>query len=158
MRVYFSLFTLASIFCLNCDLAQGHHAISATYDEDAIGTIQGVVVEVFWANPHVHYYLEVVDAAETTELWDIETGNLIGLSRSGWTKETIEVGDHVRVSGNLGREGTRRLNLDRDTLEVLNEDLGNSNHGIGTELFSNEPASSVSVQSVDASAVLSVDD
>ena len=158
MKVYCSLFTLVSVFCLNCDLARGHHAISATYDEDAIGTIQGVVVEVFWANPHVHYYLEVINDAEVTELWDIETGNLIGLSRSGWTKETIEVGDYIKVSGNLGREGTRRLNLDRDTLAVLNGNLENFNYGSGTGPFSNEPTNSANVQSVDASAVLSVDD
>ena len=63
--------------------------------------------------------MEVVNDEGSTELWDIETGNLIGLSRVGWTKDRIEVGDHVRVSGQLGRNGTKRLNLDRDSLEIL---------------------------------------
>ena len=120
MRVYFPLLAIASVACFNHDLAQGHHAISATYDEDSRGTIEGVVVDVFWANPHVHYYMEVVNDEGATELWDIETGNLIGLSREGWTKDKIEVGDHIRVSGQLGRNGTKRLNLGRDSLEVLN--------------------------------------
>ena len=119
MKHYIRLFTFASMACLYCGLAQGHHAISASYDEDSIGTIEGVVVEVFWANPHVHYYMEVVNDAGAAELWDIETGNLIGLSRTGWTKETIELGDRIRVSGHLGRDGTKRLNLDRDSLEII---------------------------------------
>jgi len=119
MRVFIPLLAFAGMVCLNVDLAQGHHAISASYDEDSLGTIEGVVVEVFWANPHVHYYMEVLNDEGATELWDIETGNLIGLSRTGWTKDTIEVGDHIRVSGQLGRNGTKRLNLDRDSLEVL---------------------------------------
>jgi len=31
----------------------------------------------------------------------------------------IEVGDNIRVSGQLGRNGIRRLNLDRDSLQIL---------------------------------------
>ena len=119
MKDYFPLFTFLSIACLTYDIAQGHHAISANYEEESVGTIEGVVVEVFWANPHVHYYLEVVNDDGVAELWDIETGNLIGLTRTGWAKETIELGDHIKVSGNLGRGGTKRLILDRDSLEIL---------------------------------------
>ena len=119
IKDYIRLFTFMSIACLNYDIARGHHAISANYEEDLVGSIEGVVVEVFWANPHVHYYLEVVNDNGATELWDIETGNLIGLTKAGWTKETIEVGDHIKVSGNLGRGGNKRLNLDRDSLEIL---------------------------------------
>jgi hypothetical protein len=120
MKVGFSLYLFLGIACLSCNPAAAHHAISANYDEGSFGTIEGVVVEVFWANPHVHYYLEVVDNDGATELWDVETGNLIGLGRAGWTKETIEVGDHIRISGQLGRNGTKRLNLDRESLEILN--------------------------------------
>ena len=95
------------------------YSSSSPSSQVLVGTIEGVVVEVFWANPHVHYYLEVVNDDGAAELWDIETGNLIGLTRAGWTKETIELGDHIKVSGNLGRGGTKRLNLDRDSLEIL---------------------------------------
>ena len=34
--------------------AGGHHAASANFTED-IGTVEGVVVDVFWNNPHVNY-------------------------------------------------------------------------------------------------------
>ena len=105
--------------CLKHNLALGHHAISANYDEHSLGTIEGSVVEVFWANPHVHYYLEITNDLGGIDLWDIETSSLIALSRAGWTKETIKVGDNIRVSGQLGRNGIKRLNLDRESLQTL---------------------------------------
>ena len=119
MTVHVRLFALLSVVCLSGELAQGHHAFSANYDADAVGTLEGVVLEVFWANPHVRYFLEVVNDAGTTELWDIESSNLSGMASAGWTKKTIEVGDQIRVSGDLGRNGRRRLALDKDSLEIL---------------------------------------
>ena len=59
MKSLISLVTLLSVTWLSSNLALAHHAISANYETDKVGTIDGVVVEVFWANPHVHYYLEV---------------------------------------------------------------------------------------------------
>ena len=100
-------------------VAQAHHAIAANYDISNIGTIEGVVVEVFWANPHVHYYIEVINNSGETELWDIETSNLISMMRSNWTRETIEVGDYIRISGSLGRDKIRRMLLDLESLEII---------------------------------------
>lgn len=101
-------------------LAQGHHAYSANYDPNLTGTLEGVVIEVFWANPHVRYFLEVVNEHGETELWDVESSNIGMMTAEGWSSETIEVGDHIRVSGGLGRDGLRRLSLDLDSLEILN--------------------------------------
>ena len=99
--------------------AQAHHALAANYVVDSRGTIEGVVVEVFWANPHIHYYMEVEDENGQTQLWDIESSNLANMIRSGWTKDTVTVGDRIRISGHLGRNGSRRLELDRESLEKL---------------------------------------
>ncbi len=101
--------------------AHGHHAFSANYDPNLTGTIEGVVIEVFWANPHVRYFLEVVNEDGETELWDVESSNIGMMTSEGWHRETIEVGDHIRVSGGLGRDGLRRLSLDLDSLEILSE-------------------------------------
>jgi len=98
--------------------ASAHHAVTANYVED-VGTIEGVVVEVFWANPHVHYYLEVTDDQGEVSLWDLESSNLNGMARAGWTRSTLEVGDRIRASGRLGREGRTRLALQLDSVEIL---------------------------------------
>ena len=101
--------------------AAGHHAYDANYVRDT-GSIEGVVVEVFWANPHVHYYLEVTNDGGGTTIWDVESDNLGVMERAGWTSETLQVGDRVRVSGRLGREGRSRLALDLSSLERLDDD------------------------------------
>ncbi len=119
MKILPSVLTIMGVVSLAVDTAAGHHALSANYNTDMIGTIEGVVVEVFWSNPHIHYYMEIENEDGVTELWDIESSNLANLIRTGWTKDTIEVGDRVRISGHLGRDGTRRLELDRESLEVL---------------------------------------
>ena len=43
--------------------ASAHHAITLNYDPNSSGEVEGVVEEVFWANPHVHYYLTVTEAS-----------------------------------------------------------------------------------------------
>ena len=94
---------IACAACLMWMPAHGHHALSANYIEE-VGTIEGVVVEVFWANPHVHYYIEVAGEDGTTRLWDLESSNLNGMASASWTRDTVKVGDRIRVSDRLGRE------------------------------------------------------
>ena len=98
--------------------ANAHHALSANYIEE-VGEIEGVVVEVFWANPHVHYYVEVTEEDGSTRTWNLESSNLNGMASAGWNRDTIQVGDRIRVSGRLGREGRPRLALERESLEII---------------------------------------
>ncbi|MDH3421243.1 MAG: DUF6152 family protein [Gammaproteobacteria bacterium] len=121
MKQLISLVVLLSSASLTGTVAHGHHAFAANYDPNLTGTIEGVVIEVFWANPHVRYFLEVVNENGETELWDVESSNIGMMTAEGWNRETIEVGDRIRVSGGLGRDGLRRLSLDLDSLEVLSE-------------------------------------
>lgn len=103
--IFFSL-SLSSI-----QPAVAHHAFAANYDMDNIGTVEGIVEEVAWANPHVHYYIQVTGEDGTTELWDGEAANLSILASRGWERNTIRVGDAIRVTGALGRDGIRRIQM-----------------------------------------------
>lgn len=85
--------------------ATAHHAITLNYDPNSSGEVEGVVEEVFWANPHVHYYLTVTEADGSTKLWDMETGNLNVMRTRGIARDRIKVGDRVRVTGIVGRDG-----------------------------------------------------
>ncbi len=51
--------------------AAAHHAFAANNEMDNVGTVEGIVEEVFWANPHVHYYIQVTkeDGTWTAEPW-----------------------------------------------------------------------------------------
>jgi hypothetical protein len=97
--------------------AAAHHAITLNYDPRVTGAVEGEVVEVFWANPHVHYYLEVAADDGAVKLWDMEAGNLNSMRGRGVARETIKVGDRVRATGVLGRDGHSAILADSLTME-----------------------------------------
>ncbi len=101
---------IAAVLAFSClpIVASAHHAFSANYDLTRIGTVEGIVEEVFWANPHVHYYIRVRNE-DREELWDVEDSNLNSMASRGWNRHTISAGDEIRVTGRLGRDGKRRI-------------------------------------------------
>lgn len=91
--------------------AVAHHAFAANYEMENVGTVEGIVEEVIWANPHVHFYIQVRNEDGTIELWDGEASNLSMMATRGWDRNTIRVGDAIRVTGALGRDGIRRIQM-----------------------------------------------
>lgn len=94
-----------------CQTSYAHHAFAADYENGNEGTVSGVVTEVVYKNPHARYYLEVTGDNGSSELWDLETMNIMMLGRMGWKKDTIQVGDEVTVTGILGRNDTNRMSI-----------------------------------------------
>lgn len=99
-----------------------HHAFAANYDINDVGTVEGTVQEVAWSNPHVHYYLQVTNEDGSTELWDVEGSNLSGMASRNWDRNTIRVGDAIRVTGALGRDGIHRIQM-REVVRLDGEPL-----------------------------------
>lgn len=97
--------------------AGAHHAITLNYDPSSSGVIEGVVEEVFWANPHVHYYLSVQAEDGSVELWDMEARNLNSMRARGVSRDTIQVGDRLVVTGMVGRSGAHAILADSVTQE-----------------------------------------
>ena len=100
-------------FQANVSLA--HHAFAADYEAGNEGTVEGTITEVMYKNPHARYYIEVTKGDGSTETWDLQTMNLMMLSRVGWKKDTLKVGDKIRVDGILGRNDTRRMSINTVT-------------------------------------------
>jgi hypothetical protein len=42
-------------------------------------------------------------------IWDAQTRSTNALTRVGWTKDTLRVGDKVTLEGNFGRDNARKL-------------------------------------------------
>jgi hypothetical protein len=89
--------------------AGAHHSFAAEFDYEATGTIEGDVIEVLFVNPHVRYFVAVVDAAGNEAIWDTQTSSMNTLLRYGWTEDLIQLGDRIKLTGNLGRDNTRKL-------------------------------------------------
>ena len=97
--------------------ATAHHAFAADYEAGNEGVVEGVITEVMYKNPHARYYLEVETGDGGTETWDLQTMNLMMLGRVGWKKDTLKVGDRVKVEGILGRNNTKRMSINVVTHE-----------------------------------------
>jgi len=79
-----------------------HHSYAAEFDRDAPMTIEGVVTEVWFKSPHVRYYVKVIDADGKEVLWDTRGLTPVKLVREGWMKDTIKVGDKIKIFGHVG--------------------------------------------------------
>jgi hypothetical protein len=87
-----------------------HHSSAAF----ALGheiALKGTVTNFEWTNPHVFIYLDVMADDSSVEAWRIEANSPNMLSRSGWKKEMVTVGDAVTVSGSPAKNKTKVMRL-----------------------------------------------
>ena len=101
-----------------------HHSFSAEYDSKKPVEIKGIVTKVEWMNPHVYFYLDVTDESGNITNWALEMGPPNGLERSGWTRNTMKVGDEVIVEGTLAKDGTKQANARSVTMAATGKKLG----------------------------------
>jgi hypothetical protein len=109
MRVR-TLLAVAFGVMLAATSALAHHSFSSEYDASKPVTLTGVVTKVEWLNPHVYFYINVKDESGKIVNWALEMGAPSGLQRQGWTRNTLKVGDTVKVEGSLARNGTPLAN------------------------------------------------
>jgi hypothetical protein len=84
-----------------------HHSAAAEFDEQKPFKLTGVVTKVRWENPHIFFYMDVVDEKTgKTVNWAMEMANPNRLMRAGWTRDTMKIGDKVIVEGRLARDGS----------------------------------------------------
>ncbi len=102
-------FAIGLSLCLAPIVAASHHAAAGLYDNEAIGEVEGVVVSVFWRNPHVRFRLERTGDNGQPETWEIEGGSVNTLERVGLRADMLKVGDQVRFAGFPGRNARRAI-------------------------------------------------
>ncbi len=75
--------------------AAAHHS-GAAYDMDHPKTMEGTVKTVNWTNPHITFVVES-DAkdGEPAHTLVFEVSSPGVLTRSGWTKRSLQPGDHA---------------------------------------------------------------
>jgi hypothetical protein len=87
-----------------------HHSFSAEYDRSKPVTLTGTVTKVDWMNPHMFFFIDVKEADGKVTNWSLENGNLSGLMRRGWRKDSLKIGDVVTVDGSLAKDGSHLAN------------------------------------------------
>ena len=81
--------------------AFAHHG-RASYTTDII-SLDATVTEFRFVNPHVQIYFDITNEAGEIEHWQGELTAPNKLARGGWTKNTLQPGDRIRITGRAGR-------------------------------------------------------
>lgn len=96
--------------------AYAHHSFSAMYDAKKPVRLQGRLAKVEWTNPHSYFHLEVKGKDGTVTTWACEGAGPGALSRRGFNKSDIKVGDTLIVDGYLAKSGGKIIDARRITL------------------------------------------
>ena len=104
--------------------AQAHHSFRAQYDAEKPIEVTGYVTKIDWMNPHVYFYIDVVNAQGKTESWAFEMGPPHMLEQRGWKRNSMAIGDELEVSGTRARDGSMTANARTVKLAATGQVLG----------------------------------
>jgi len=107
--------------------ATAHHSF-AMYDRGKLITIEGVVKEFQWANPHVWIEVLVPNAKGAQDEWSVECTSVNFMTRHGFTRHTLKPGDKISITltplkdGSLGGSFKSVKSLNGAPLALESED------------------------------------
>ncbi len=107
---------VAAMLLLSAMPVWAHHAFAAEYDENKLITVSGTVTGFKWTNPHAWLYVKEKTESGKVTSWSFEMGSPGGLTRRGWTKTELEMGDPVTVEGFGAKDGSNKANAAAITL------------------------------------------
>lgn len=84
-----------------------HHSVAAQFDRSQQVTLTGPVARVEWINPHARFHMQVEDDSGATTEWEVELSASAMLIRRGWSRNDLNVGEVVTVSGLAAKDGSK---------------------------------------------------
>ncbi len=85
--------------------ASAHHSFGF-YDMNKSAEIDGVVSQFEWANPHCWLFVAVNSPSGPAVTYGFEMRSPGEMLRAGWKKNSIKVGDKIKVSFRPMRDGS----------------------------------------------------
>jgi|SRR5688572_14564926 len=83
--------------------ALAHHSFGATYEVTKQVTLEGTLVQFVYRNPHSFVHVEAPDAQGVKQRWAVEWGGTGQLAEAGVKRDTLKVGDAVKIVGRPSR-------------------------------------------------------
>ena len=95
--------------------ALAHHSFAAEFDGSKPIRLVGKITRIEWTNPHSYIYVDVADDKGNVTNWACEGASPLALTRRGWKKGDLKLGDTIVVDGYRARDGSRFMNARRVT-------------------------------------------
>ena len=108
-------------------VAQAHHSVVGEYDTAREATVDGVITEFQFINPHP--YLDVKESG-SGQLWRLVMDNRSEFEAVGFAVDSLKPGDRVVVGGSPARREANRLYIQR---------LDRPADGFGFEMIDTHP-------------------
>jgi hypothetical protein len=97
-----------------------HHSFDAEYDSKKTITLTGFVTKLDWVNPHAFVFVDTKDESGVVKSYKVEMGPPYALTRGGWKRDTVKVGDKVTIeAAALAKDGSNAAGSEQTTFMVL---------------------------------------
>jgi hypothetical protein len=93
-----------------------HHSFAAEFDGSKAIRITGALAKIEWTNPHTYFYLDVKEGNGDLVRWGCEAGSPGALSRRGFKRGDLKLGDTIVVDGYRAKDGSNFVDARRVTL------------------------------------------
>ena len=93
-----------------------HHSFAAEFDASKAVRLTGTLTKIEWTNPHSYFYIDVKDEKGQIANWGCEGAGPGALSRRGFKRGDIKIGDTLVVDGYRAKDGSRLIDARRVTL------------------------------------------
>jgi hypothetical protein len=97
--------TVATLIALSLALvpaALAHHSQSE-FDSRKKVEVEGTVSKVEWKSPHAWIHVDVTNDKGEKVNWRFELPSPNTLMRRGWTRDSLKIGDRIKVTGSPAR-------------------------------------------------------
>src|SRR5215831_11218271 len=102
MKTTRSLAAFVAVCLALVSSAWAHHSQSE-YDSRKKVEVEGAVSKVEWRSPHAWIYVDVINDKGEKVNWHFELPSPNTLMRRGWTRNSLKVGDRIKVTGSPAR-------------------------------------------------------
>ena len=110
------------VFVLTCFALWGgatlpaHHSFAAEFDAQKAVRVTGTLTKIEWTNPHSYFYVDGMDSTGAAGKWTCEAAAPGALSRQGFRKGDLKLGDTIIVDGYRAKDGSNLMDAQRVTL------------------------------------------
>ena len=96
--------------------AYAHHSFAAEFDGSRSLRLTGTITRIEWSNPHSYFFIDVKDDKGNVANWGCEGAGPGALTRRGWKRGDVKLGDTLIVDGYPAKDGSHLIDARRVTL------------------------------------------